>query len=345
MNFKPAQLDSFCKNPNPDVKCVILFGNNEGTIAMLQKKCAEAVCENIQDAFRCASLEMSEISKDGQEIYAEYYAQSLMGGRRAVIVRNGDNNLAAVLKNLIPETKSDNLLIVCSTSLNTKSSLITWAKDRSDVIIFGCYEDREENIAESAAAMMRAQGLNFDTATLQVLCSRLSPDRKINQNEIDKLAMYLGERKNVTIDDVKAAVSDVAGANYEDFCYYVAGGEVMKACAMFERLLKEGEEAATIIRQLTYHFNKLLSCAAQTESGKSTEEAVKYLRPPLMFYRKSSFMQQLRIWTRERLLGALSMLYDCERDCKTTNLPAEQVASYCVMRVSSAARKFSAQRA
>ena len=90
MNFKPAQLDSFFKNPNPDVKCVILFGNNEGTIAMLQKKCAEAVCENIQDAFRCASLEMSEISKDGQEIYAEYYAQSLMGGRRAVIVRNGD---------------------------------------------------------------------------------------------------------------------------------------------------------------------------------------------------------------------------------------------------------------
>ena len=81
MNFKPAQLDSFCKNPNPDVKCVILFGNNEGTIAMLQKKCAEAVCENIQDAFRCVSLEMSEISKDGQEIYAEYYAQSLMGGR------------------------------------------------------------------------------------------------------------------------------------------------------------------------------------------------------------------------------------------------------------------------
>ena len=339
MNFKPAQLESFCKNPNPDVKCVVLFGNNEGTIAMLQKKCAEAVCENIQDAFRCATLEMSEISKDGQEIYAEFYAQSLMGGRRAVIVKNADNNLAAVLKNLIPETKSDNLLIISSSSLNTKSSLITWAKDRADVIIVGCYEDREENIAESAAAMLRAQGLTFDTATLQVLCSRLSPDRKINQNEIDKLAMYLGERKNVTIADVKAAVSDVAGANYEDFCYYVAGGEVMKACAMFERLLKEGEEPATIIRQVTYHFNKLLSCAAQTESGKSTDETIKSLRPPLMFYRKTAFMQQLRIWTRERLLGALSMLYDCERDCKTTNLPAEQVASYCVMRISSAARK------
>ncbi|MCI7420829.1 MAG: DNA polymerase III subunit delta [Alphaproteobacteria bacterium] len=339
MNFKQAQLESFCKNPNPEIKCVILFGSNEGTIALLQKKCAEAVCGDVQDAFRYAALEMSEISKDGQEIYAEYYAQSLMGGRRAVVVKNADNNLAAVLKNLIPDAKSDNLLIVCSSSLNTKSSLITWAKDRADVIIVGCYDDREENIAESAAALLRAQGLTFDTAALQVLCSRLSPDRKVNQGEIEKLAMYLGERKNVTIADVKAAVSDVAGANYEDFCYYVAGGEVLKSCAMFERLLKEGEEPAVIIRQLTYHFNKLLGCAALLEQGKSVEDAVKSLRPPLMFYRKDAFKNQLKIWQRERLLGALSMLYDCERDCKTTNLPAEQIASYCVMRISGAARK------
>lgn len=345
MNFKQAQIENFCKNPNPDVKCVVLFGSNEGTIAMLQKKCAEAICGDVQDAFRYASLEMSEISKEGQEIYAEYYAQSLMGGRRAVVVKNADNNLASVLKNLIPDTKSDNLLIVCSSSLNTKSSLITWAKDRADVVIVGCYDDREENIAESAAALLRAQGLIFDTATLQVLCSRLSPDRKVNQSEIEKLAMYLGERKNVAIADVKAAVSDVAGANYDDFCYYAAGGEVAKAGAMFDRLLKEGEEPATIIRQLSYHFNKILSCTAQIESGKSADEAAKSLRPPLMFYRKAAFMQQLRIWTRERVLGVLSMLYDCERDCKTTNLPAEQVASYCVMRISGVARKLSTQRA
>lgn len=339
MNFKQAQLESFCKNPNPDVKCVILFGSNEGTISLLQKKCAEAVCGDVRDAFRYALLEMSEISKEGQEIYAEYYAQSLMGGRRVVVIKNADNNLAAVLKNLIPETKSDNLLVVCSSSLNTKSSLITWAKDRADVIIVGCYDDREENIAESTAALLREQGLLCDAATLQVLCARLSPDRKVNQSEIEKLAMYLGERKNVTIADVKAAVSDVAGANYDDFCYYVACGEVAKSEAMFERLLKEGEEPSTIIRQLTYHFNKLLSCAALLESGNSADEAIKSLRPQLMFYRKDAFKNQLKIWQRERLLGAISMLYDCERDCKTTNLPAEQMASYCVMRISGAARK------
>ncbi len=339
MNFKLPQIESFCKNPAPEVKCVILFGTNEGAISGLQKKCAEAICGSVSDAFSYAELDMANISKDGNEIYGEYNAQSLMGERRAVVIKNGDNNLASVLKNLIPETKSENLLIISSMSLNTKSSLITWAKDRSEVIIVGCYDEREDSIGESTAKMLQAHGLKADMSAMQILCSRLSPDRRINESEIDKLAMYMGERKDVTVADVKLAVSDVAGANFEDFCYYVAGGEVAKATAMYERLLKEGIEPATIVRNLSYHFAKLLGCVALLEEGKSMDETLKSLRPPLMFYYKNSFMNQLRIWKRDRLLSALSMLYEAERDCKTTGYPAEQSGGYVVLRISNAAKK------
>jgi len=340
MNFKAAQLESFCRNPSPEVKCIILFGNNEGAISIWQKKCAEAVCGSIDDAFRCTILEMENISRDGQEIYAEYHAQSLMGGRRAVVVKNIDNTLAAFLKSMIPDTSSDSLLVLTSTTLNTKSSLVIWAKDRKDVVIAGCYEEREENISESAAAMLKAAGLYADAATMQVLSARLSPDGKVNQSEIDKLAMYLGERRNVTIPDVLAAVSDVAGADFEDLCYYVAGGEERKACAVYGRLLKEGVEPASIVRQVAYHFGRLLNSFAGIESGKSADEVMKSLRPPLMFYRKTAFARQLRLWNRERTLGALSLLYDCERDCKTTNIPAEQCAGYALLRLCSAVKKF-----
>lgn len=339
MNFKLAQLESYCKNPSPEVKCIVLFGNNEGAISIWQKKCAEAVCGSVSDAFRYVGLEMENVSKDGGEIYAEYNAQSLMGGRRAVVVKNADNNLAAVLKAMLPETKSENLLILSSTSLNTRSSLITWAKERKDVIIVGCYEERDTDIQESAAQMLAQKGIRLDAASMQVLCSRLSPDRKINQNEIDKLAMFLADKKTATVDDIKKVVSDVAGANFEDLCYYTAGGDVQRASAMFVRLLNEGEEPATLVRQISYHFSKLLDCVVAAESGSSLEDSLKNLRPPLMFYRKNDFIKQLKMWNKERLLGALKMLYDCERDCKTTGMPAEQCASYMIMRLAGAAQK------
>ncbi|MBQ8482258.1 MAG: DNA polymerase III subunit delta [Alphaproteobacteria bacterium] len=340
MNYKPAQLESFCLNPSLSIKCVILFGTNEGEIATLQKKCAEAVCESVEDAFRYQAFEMADISKDGAEIYADFHSQSLMGGRRVTAVKNADNNLAPLLKKMIPETNSDNLLILSSTTLNTKSSLITWAKDRDDVIIVGCYEERAGDIAEEASKMLKEKGLIADISVMQFLCSRLSPDRKLNQSEIDKLEIFLGERKNVTVNDIRQAISDVAGANYDDLCYHTANGNTLQACAAYDRLIKEGEQTATLVRQLEYHFSKLLGCQALIESGKSLDEALKSLRPPLMFYRKNDFTKQLKIWNRERLLSALNMLYDCERDCKTTNIPDKQTASYTIMRLAGAVKKF-----
>ncbi len=337
MNFKPAQLESFCKNPDPAVKCIVLYGNNEGEISMLQKQCAEAACGSTDDAFRYCLLQMEDISKDGGEVYAEFHAQSLMGGRRAIVVQNADNNLTPLIKNMLPDTPSENLLILSSSSLKKNSSLITWAKDRKDILLVGCYEDREADIAADVETMLKAKGLMADNATLQLLRSRLSPDRRLNQSEIDKLAMYMGERTTVTAEDIKNAVSDVAGANIEDLCYYTAGGQVLKACAMFNRLLKEGEEPATLVRQLEYHFGRLLEASAQIADGKSADEATKFFN--LMFYRKNDFYKQLRIWHKEQLLSAINTLYECERDCKTTNMPAEQIAGYTVLRLAKFAAK------
>ena len=340
MNIKPAQLASFCQNPNPEIKCIILFGTNEGLINEWQNKCATAVCNDINDGFRYCSFEMEEISKDSGVLYGEYHAQSLMGGRRTVVVKNADNSLYQALKSMLPETKSENLLIVSSLSLNTRSSLISWAKDRDDIYVVGCYDDREADIAQSTAQMIRERGLNIAPDVLQFLISRLSSDRKMNTAEVDKLALYLGDKKTVDIDDVKNAVSDIAGADYEDLCYYTAGGNTQKACDAFVRLVKEGEDAATLIRQISYHFMKLMSVGALISEGKSTEEALKTLRPPLMFYRKDDFIRQLKIWNKERTFVVLSMLYECESECKTTGMPAENLAEYCILRISGAVKKF-----
>ncbi|MBR1398804.1 MAG: DNA polymerase III subunit delta [Alphaproteobacteria bacterium] len=340
MNIKPAQLSSFCTNPNPSVKCIVLFGTNEGLISEWQNKCAVAVCDDTGDAFRFTQFDAEDISKDGNELYGEYHAQSLMGGRRVVVVKNADAKIADILKKMLPETKSDNLLIITSDSYNTKTSLITWAKDRADIYTVGCYEDRDGDIASSAEKMLRERGISITPPVLQMLAAKLSPDRKMNQGEIDKLETYLGERKYVEADDVAKAVSDIAGANYDDLCYFTAEGNTDKACALYNRLLKEGENTATLVRQISYHFAKLLNVAAELENGKSAEEAIKILRPALVFYRKDSFLRQLKIWRKERILGALSMLYDCERDCKTTGIPAEIVAEYCILRLTGAANKF-----
>ena len=79
------------------------------------------------------------------------------------------------------------------------------------------------------------------------------------------------------------------------------------------------------------------------EKGDSADKAVEKLVPKVMFYRLSSFKRQLAIWPKDRVFSVLELLYKCEKDCKTTNMPAPEILSYTILQIASAAAKL-AQR-
>ena len=158
-------------------------------------------------------------------------------------------------------------------------------------------------------------------------------------NELEKLTTYIGSKRNVTLEDVRKAVSDTSGSSLEDLCYFVALGETQKALAAYQTLINEGQEAVQILRSLAYHFMKVLDCISKIESGATPDSASSSIRPPLMWFRKSDFILQLKTWKRKSVLDVLTLLYKAERDCKTTDYPADEIGSYTIMQISGAARK------
>lgn len=339
MNFKPADITRYFKNPDLNIKCVVIFGSNEGMIADYAKQFALTVCPDLNDAFQVVYMSMDSLDKDIGQLYGEYNARSLMGGRRVIIIRDAGNALTSHLKSLLNQTQSDTLIVITSSSLTTKSSLVALAKERSDFALISCYDDREENIYSFAKEYLIKNGTTISADAMQLLCMRLSNDRKASQGELDKLITYLGTRRNIEIEDIRTVISDTSCSSSEDLCYYTAGGQIAKALDSLRELLNEGGEPVSLVRSLTYHFLKLLNGAAAIEKGQSADSYVSSLKPPVMFFRKADFIQQLRIWKRQSLLDVLELLYHGERDCKTTNLPAAEILSYAIMQIAGAARK------
>lgn len=339
MNYKPTDIAKYLKNPDLNIKCVVIFGSNEGMIADYAKQFAQTVCPDLNDAFQAVHLTMETLDKDIGTLYGEYNARSLMGGRRVILIKDGNNNLTAHLKTLFKDSRSDTLVIITSSTLNTKSSLVSLAKDSPDFALISCYEDREENIYAYVKEFLIKNGITISTEAMQLLCARLSADRKASTAEMDKLITYLGTRRNIELEDIRTTISDTSSSSQEDLCYFAAKGNAEKALEAYQELLHEGNEAVSLVRSLSYHFMKLLSCAATIEKGQSPDSVVSSLRPPVMFFRKADLIQQLRIWKQQSILDVLSLLYRCERDCKTTNFPSAEIVSYTIMQIASAARK------
>lgn len=170
---------------------------------------------------------------------------------------------------------------------------------------------------------------------MKILCARLSNDRKTNLGEIEKLMTFMGGKKDIAVGDVERIVSDASSSSADDVCYYAAGGDSEKAQKAFRKMINEGSEPISIVRNLTYHFNKLLTVLGHMETGEPVDKAVYKLVPRIIFYREPAFKRQLGFWRKDKLLGVTELLYKCERDCKSTNMPAEEIVSYTIMQISS----------
>lgn len=340
MNIKPEQVEGIVKRLPTNIRGVVIYGSNEGMIATLSQQFIKAISPDIYDAFHVSYLEMTDISADVGTLYAEFNTQSLMGGRRVVVIREATNLLTKPLYQMLEESSSDSLLVITSATIKTKDSLAILAKDEDYFYGIGCYDDRDEDISAFVAMFMDKNGFRIDTEAFQLLCSRLSNDRKISQNELDKLITYMGENKNISISDIKTVISDTSASSQEDLCYFVAQGMTDKVIASYNRLIFEGENPVTIVRSVSYHFMKLLDCVVKMEKGDTADKVVFSLRPPLMFFRKNAFLSQIRIWNRNRIMSALDLLYQTERECKTTNIPAEEAASYALLRIANGVKRF-----
>lgn len=343
MIYKAAQIEKYLKKPEMNIKGFLVYGSNEGLVAEYVRKLILSVSADLYDPFAVVYLNGADVNSDPGLMISEYNSQSLMGGRRAIVIKDADNNLTKHLKALLENYNSDSLLIISSASLNKKSSLVVLAEGNENMAAVACYEDRDEDIFSTARSCFIEAGVTINNEALQLLCARMSNDRLTNLGEIEKLIIYIGDKKNVTPDDIRAVIADQSSSSSEDICYFTAGGYSAKAQAALQKMLNEGEEPVSITRSLTYHFNRLLTCQAVMEKGESLDKSVDKLVPRILFYRVSAFKRQLAIWPRERLFSVLELLYKCEKDCKTTNMPAAEVLSYTILQIASAAAKL-AQR-
>lgn len=341
MIFKAAQIDKYLKKSDPAVKCFVIYGSNEGLVAEYVKKLIKTVSADLYDPFCVVYLNGSDVTADPGLLFSEYTAQSLMGGRRVIIIKDGDNNLTKHFKTLLDGTPSDTLVIVSSASLNKKSSLVSLADNREDMASIACYDDRDEDIFATARSVLVENGLTINNEALQLLCARLSNDRKTNVGELEKLITFMGDKKNITTEEIKEVIADQSSSAADDICYYAVSGFSDKALAVYQKLLNEGEEPISVIRSLWYHFSKILTCLAAMEKGDTIEKAMLKLTPRIIFFREASFKRQLTLWGKEKVFSVLELLYKCERDCKTTSMPVQELVSYLLMQIASAASRAS----
>jgi DNA polymerase-3 subunit delta len=109
VKIEPRQVEAFLKKPDPKIRGVVVYGNDDGLIAERAVALAKTVCEDLKDPFRVVDISGDMLKGDPARLADEFGAMSMLGGRRVIRVRPAGEESVAALENLAAAPAGDGL--------------------------------------------------------------------------------------------------------------------------------------------------------------------------------------------------------------------------------------------
>jgi DNA polymerase-3 subunit delta len=352
LKIEPRQVEAFLKKPDPRIRGVVVYGNDDGLIAERALALAKTVCEDLKDPFRVVDIAGDALKADPARLADEFGAMSLMGGRRVIRVRPAGEETTAALENLVGAAAGDALIVIEGGNLTPRSALRTLAETEPCLAALPCYMDNEaalEGLVEGAA---RAQGLTVEPDALEWIVERLGGDRGQSRSEIDKLLLYkAGDgAKTISLADALAVLGDTASIGIDDVVGATFDGDLVGLDRALDRVFAEGGNPVQLVRALQRHVDQLHLVAGHAagfegKGGGNLEGAMFKARGlPRGGPVRQRFERHLRAWPLARLSSALQVILEAELQCKTTGLPDEAIARRLCQRLAQAGAGARARR-
>jgi len=322
MKVPPFQIENYIqKIQNEKISGCLIFGPEAALISYRFEIIAKKIVPDLTDVFLVANLSKERLAQDKAVLLDEFYAMSMLGGRRLIIVKDADSACAAALKILLEDEefykKSENFILIQSGDLDKSSALRKICEDSPHFAAIACYEDNDAVIKKYIADELSRRKISFTPQIVEMFLEKFGKDRNLIILEMRKMITYMGGNRNLTPEIVERLSASESEISISEFVNDFAAQKYSEALLAAEKLFRDGIDAITILRFLSNYFQKLMSARADIDSGNADlETAVKNQR--LFFKVENEFRKHLAKNSQKYLIKILQDLEKLEIKIKST---------------------------
>ena len=302
--------ESDFKNGIKTTKAVLIYGPDAGQVDELCDRAVEILQIDRDNLF---SVDADEFRDKQDAIFAEGCSPSMFGGQKMIIISNAGDAMAKTISDLVFHPGLCATVIVCGGELRAGGGLRAMFENSPDVAALACYTDDARTLAGLIRETLSASA-GIDQITpdaMEYMTTHLGGDRGITRGFLSKIALYVGDKKIVELDDVEKCLPDTSASDIDDYLYSLTAGYVPQTMTALDRLMYDNVEPNMPIRMLDSHFKKLLTAVVDGQL-------------PRLFWKVSDkFNRAVKIWTEPEIDSVLIRLNELERQLRTTGMPAD----------------------
>ncbi|MES2677127.1 MAG: DNA polymerase III subunit delta [Pseudomonadota bacterium] len=330
MQIKPYQADAFINNiaANKEIFAALIYGPESGLVSIRAKKIASSIVADLNDPFLVVSLNEKQFDEDKGLLGDEFAAISMLGGRKLINV-DGGNKTTESLKMIFEAPKKqkdfqivgDNFILITAGDLDKSSSLRKFAESSPYIAVIACYEDDAATVSAIIRQKFKEQNFTFDNEVIEILLNKFGKNRQIILNEIDKLALFMGEKRHITVEILQENIADIAEISAFQLVEEFANRDAKKTIFFLEKLFAEKTSPITILRFLSGYFSKLILVKSNIENGSNLDLEMKIQN--IFFKQQPAFKRHLNIWNPKAIGNLLVKFQELEIKCKNSSFDSE----------------------
>lgn len=294
---------------------VYLLTGDESYLILQAKNLLKNALVADGDEMNYAVFEESKVDLDQLRELAMTYplfaAKRVLLLDRTGIIKSGKDTFVEILQSL-PETTC---IIICESEVDKRSKGYKWIKKNGYVGEFLKKNQTETVLIRWVATLLAKEKKQIRETDVRYFLERVGDDMFQIKNETEKLIAYVGERSEITRDDLENITSGEVQNKIFDLVAAIAQGNKKQALAYYDDLILLKEPPMRILFLIVRQYRILLLIASMRGQYKQDSDIARVAGIPVFAVRKNA--TQLRGYTLASLQQCIASCVQMEEEIKT----------------------------
>ena len=273
----------------------LVYGENEG----LKKEIIQTLKKKFNGSVE--NLEEGQIISNNELFYEKLFNRSLFEKEKVIIINRCSEKIYEIVEKIIDKKISDTKIILNVNILEKRSKLRNLFEKEKELIIVPTYKDTSIALTEIAKKFFYNYKISISQETINLLISRCNGDRGHLKTELDKILIYIKDKKNINLEEIYKLTNLAENFSINELVNTSLSKNSQKTSEILNESNYKSEDGILILRTFLQKAKKLLSLY-ETQSGNvSFDSLINDYKPPIFWKDKPIIKRQLECWSKSKI--------------------------------------------
>ncbi len=273
-------------------KFILFYGKNNG---FKQEELQKLI--NKSDDIEIFRFEEKQILENQDILFNEILSKSLFKSNKIIIIKNCTDKILKIMDEIFDKDANDVPIILNSDILEKKSKLRSFFEKEKYLICVPFYPDTILTLSKIVQNFLKLKNISISQANVNLIINRCNGDRLYLKNELEKIELYLLNKKDITTEELIKLTNLTENHNISELLDYCLIQNKKKIISILNENNFASEEAIILTKILLNKAKKILKLSIELQERKNIDLVINEAKPPIFWKDKEIIKEQIKKWS------------------------------------------------